>query len=147
MRAGLLLLLTAAVTLPFQGCTRRVVVVEQSHPRTVAYQEWQESKMGPPPWAPAHGWRHKRTCQYYYDREVYYQSARRQWIWFESGAWRIGTTLPDAIRVNLGPSVTVQIEGNHPEYYHEKICAVYPPHHKATAKAGPHGKTRGRGKK
>jgi hypothetical protein len=60
---------------------------------------------GPPPWAPAHGWRAKHRYVYYPDSEVYYAPDTRMWFWLDGGDWRSGVSLP------LGLQAYVRVGG------------------------------------
>lgn len=53
---------------------------------------------GPPPWAPAHGWRAKHHYVYYPDAEVYYAPASNRWFWLDGNGWQAGINLPRALR-------------------------------------------------
>lgn len=85
-------------------------------------------KKGPPPWAPAHGYRNKHRYRYYHDQEVYYDSRGGTYIWLSGGKWQIGVKLPSSIRLSRDSDsyVMVDIEGSNPEPYHGDIKARYP---------------------
>lgn len=105
------------------GCARvhthrddRVVVVEEG------------KKGGPPPWAPAHGYRRKVAYRYYYDREIYYNVDKGYWIWIEGGGWRAGRKLPNFITINprADKFAIIDLEGDDPTPYHAEVTKVYP---------------------
>ncbi len=85
-------------------------------------------KKGPPPWAPAHGYRNKHRYRYYHDHEVYYDSRGGTYIWLSGGQWQIGVELPSSISLSRDSDryVMVDIEGSNPEPYHGDIKARYP---------------------
>lgn len=81
---------------------------------------------GPPPWAPAHGFRRNRDYYYYPGTNVYYRPADRTWFYLEGQNWRFGVNLPDAVRVDFGHSVAVVMETDRPYEFHEHIRRYYP---------------------
>jgi len=84
---------------------------------------------GPPSWAPAHGYRQKHAYHYYYDHEVYYHVARREYSWLDGGRWHVGVRLPAHLHINIGSGhyVAVNAEGDRPQAFHHTIKAQYPP--------------------
>lgn len=92
-----------------------VVVIEESGPK------------GPPPWAPAHGFRRNREYYYYPGANVYFRPTDRTWFYLEGRDWRIGATLPTSIRVDLDRSVSLTMETERPFDFHEQIQTYYPP--------------------
>jgi hypothetical protein len=77
-------------------------------------------KKGPPPHAPAHGYRAKHAYRYYPSREVYYDTGRRIYFYIEGQAWKSGASLPNPLQVGLGDYRTVEIDSDTPYEYHEK---------------------------
>lgn len=98
---------------------------------------------GPPPWAPAHGYRRGHDYYYYPGCNVYYQPAARMWFYLDGGNWRFGAQLPAAIRVDFGRAVAVQLDTDRPYLYHEKVVAYYPANYftKVKLKDGPDNKS------
>ena len=85
---GIDLAIVLAALLVFSGClvvdrpSREVQVVEAD-------------RHGPPPWAPAHGWRRKHETYYYYPVvQVYYYPSVRRYYWLEGREWKYGERLP-----------------------------------------------------
>lgn len=134
--AATVALLTTSGCVAHRHRQERVVVVEESH----------GEKGGPPPWAPAHGYRRKQAYRYYYDREIYYNVDKGSWVWIEAGGWRVGRRLPD--KIVLDPRVDrfaiVELEGDRPEVYHAEVIKVYPKS-KGPEFAGGNGKQDNRG--
>jgi hypothetical protein len=123
-KSPILMLATLIPALLSVGCTyyhvedrTQEAVVVQAPPRP----------HGPPPWAPAHGHRHKAVYHYYHDCEVYHNVAAGNWFWLERGEWRLGGQLPPRYRRELGPFVIVELEGDRPWRSHEHIRRAHPP--------------------
>lgn len=112
--------IVAAVLLISSGCavvsepSREVVVVESDG-------------HGPPPWAPAHGWRRKHERYHYYPAiEVYYYPSVRRYYWLEGGDWRIGTRLPRHYVLKEHRRVVLDLDYE-PHKHHGRIKHMYPP--------------------
>lgn len=81
---------------------------------------------GPPPWAPAHGFRRNRDYYYYPGADVYYRPADRTWFYLDGGNWRFGVSLPTTIRVDFDRSVSLTMETERPYEFHDKVRTYYP---------------------
>ena len=66
---------------------------------------------GPPPWAPAHGYR--RKFQYYPKQKVYYRPDTKQYFWIDAGAVKVGTKLPSWISIS-GSGTTAELDTDKP---------------------------------
>ena len=101
-------------------------------------------RSGPPPHAPAHGYRKKHAYRYYPSSHVYYDTGRRLYFYLESGAWRAGVSLHGSIRVNVGEAVTIEMASDTPyvEFHTHKV--KYPPRHAGKGKGKGKGKKKGR---
>lgn len=82
----------------------------------------------PPPWAPAHGERHKhhdegrhgRYKYYYYPaQKVYYAPERGTYFWLGSGGWQFGTSLPSGIRIDAGQRQMIEMDSERPYERHD----------------------------
>ena len=84
-------------------------------------------KVGPPPHAPAHGYRAKYAYHYYPNSHVYFDISRRLYFYLDDGKWRISVSLPQHLHVRLGDHVTIHMDSDRPytEYKHHK--KKYPP--------------------
>lgn len=91
-----------------------VVVVEESGPK------------GPPPWAPAHGFRRNRGYYYYPGTNVYYRPADRMWFFLDGRDWRAGVSLPTSFRVDFTRSVSLEMETDRPYEFHRSVAEYYP---------------------
>lgn len=75
---------------------------------------------GPPPWAPAHGYRAKTRHVYFPDQNMYYDIQRGNYIYFRNGNWSISTRVPTLfVGVNLGRSTQIELDfyGDRPQRY------------------------------
>ncbi|UCD57070.1 MAG: hypothetical protein JSV16_14845 [Candidatus Hydrogenedentota bacterium] len=89
--------------------------------------EGPEPKAGPPPHAPAHGYRAKHTYHYYPDAHVYFDIGTGMYFYLDGGEWKISASLPRDLHVCLGDHVTIEMDSDRPytefEYHKQK----YPP--------------------
>ena len=81
---------------------------------------------GPPPWAPAHGYRTKTRHIYFPDQNFYYDVERSVYFYLDNGGWSISASLPGIYaNVNLGRSRQVQLEiGGHTPYVYNEVHVV-----------------------
>ncbi len=125
MRMGVLWIFTTVLTLLLIcGCsaTQGGVGIEWGSQQSDGYPEDRVARpKGPPPHAPAHGYRAKHRYRYYPSREVYYDTGRRLYFYIEGGHWKSGVSLPDHLGVDLGGYQTVEIDSDTPYAHHEKI--------------------------
>ncbi len=82
---------------------------------------------GPPPHAPAHGYRAKYGYRYYPGALVYFDVDRKLYFYMQNGDWKIGVSLPDSLRVKLGDSVTIEMDSDKPYTEFAAHKAKYPP--------------------
>jgi hypothetical protein len=102
------------------GC---VAVVEK--PSDMAAIE--SDRNGPPPWAPAHGWRRQHETYYYYPAsQVYYYPNAQRYYWLDGREWRSGDRLPRYYVLQANKKVTLDLDYE-PHTQHAKIRAMYPP--------------------
>lgn len=131
------LFLALGLATPLTGCeTLHVGVGDEPE-----YRENSGGK-GPPPWAPAHGYRAKHRYRYYPGAQVYYAENRGVYFYYRDGEWRVSASLPGNLRVGLGDSVTLEMDADKPYTYHRDVVRRYPP---GQAKKG--GKGHGKGRK
>lgn len=93
-------------------------------PEVVVIEE--PAEKGPPPWAPAHGFRRNRAYYYYPGSNVYYRPADRMWIYLDGRDWRVGASVPTSIRVNFDRSVSLTMETDRPYEFHDHVRSRYP---------------------
>ena len=114
-----------AVVFLIAGCgAKNVEVGYGSGPSGGGYKH---KKGGPPPHAPAHGYRAKHRYRYYPCCSVYYDRGRRVYFYIEGGHWEVGASLPSRLRVGLGDSVEFELDTDRPYIYHGEHVKKYPP--------------------
>ena len=84
-------------------------------------------KKGPPPHAPAHGYRAKYKYRYYPSCSVYYDTYRNLYFYLEGPYWRISASLPHSIQVGLGDHVNIEMDADKPYIYYDDHKHKYPP--------------------
>ena len=82
---------------------------------------------GPPSHAPAHGYRAKHQYRYYPSHSVYYDKGRRLYFYLKGDNWEVRASLPSSLRVELGDSVSIELETDRPYIYHAEHVKKYPP--------------------
>ena len=112
----------------FSGCgtTGGGVAVEWGQGNEYAHHH-KVKKGGPPPHAPAHGYRAKYNYRYYPSCSVYYDDFRKLYFYLEGSNWRISASLPHAIQVGLGGYVSIEMDADKPYIYNKKHKHKYPP--------------------
>jgi hypothetical protein len=85
------------------------------------------AKKGPPPWAPAHGYRAKHRYYYYPSSYVYFDTGRKLYFYLEGDNWRFGASLPSGIHVDIGDHVTLEMDTDKPYEFHSHVVKKYPP--------------------
>lgn len=83
---------------------------------------------GPPPWAPAHGYRAKTRYVYFPDQNIYYDLQSRNYIYLNGSNWQIRATLPKIfVGINLGRSAQVELDfvGDRPYRYNTTHIVKY----------------------
>lgn len=84
-------------------------------------------KGGPPPHAPAHGYRAKYKYHYYPDSHVYYDTSRGVYFYLEGDSWGVSASLPSALHVSLGGHVTIEMDSDLPYTEFKQHKQKYPP--------------------
>lgn len=117
------------------GCQESRVVVADDHP------VYETMGAGPPPWAPAHGYRAKHRYHYYPSSYVYFDIDRKLYFYISAGQWRVGASLPGGISIEAGESVLLEMDTDTPYQYHTDVVKHYPP---GQAKKMEKGNTKGK---
>lgn len=126
-----------SVGLLFSGCAGTYIAAGDEG---AAYESGRGAQ-GPPPWAPAHGYRAKHRYRYYPDSYVYYDSGRRLYFYSSIGDWKAAVALPSSIHIDLDRYVVIETDTDRPYVYHSDIVKRYPPGQMKKS-----GKSKGKGK-
>jgi len=108
-----------SATLFLTGC----VVVDKEPRRGVVIVE--SDRHGPPPWAPAHGWRRKHEYHYYPIIQVYYYPHVKRYYWLEGSDWKTGVRLPSYFVIEESRKVIFELD-DEPHKHHGRIKNDYP---------------------
>ena len=84
-------------------------------------------KGGPPPWAPAHGYRAKHRYRYYPCSRVYHDRDRGVYFYYRDGQWKVSVSLPSSLRIDVNDYVTLEMDTNKPYEWDHEIAKRYPP--------------------
>ena len=107
------------------GCEGMGVIVEKepSAGPSPAY----ERGGGPPPWAPAHGYRAKHRYRYYPSSRVYYEKERGVYFYYSYGDWRVSVSLPSSIEIDADNYITLEMDTDKPYEWDHEVTKKYPP--------------------
>jgi hypothetical protein len=84
-------------------------------------------EQGPPPWAPAHGYRAKYKYRYYPNCGVYYEGGRGVYFYYKDGQWQVSASIPVGIRIDINDYITLEMDTDRPYEYHNDVVKRYPP--------------------
>ena len=140
-RIQIILVVLAALACAYfmPACTQ--VVVEDRPPSGPVY-----GKPGPPPWAPAHGYRAKYRYQYFAACSVYFDLGRNVYFYMSGERWVMAASLPTGICVNFDNPVVLDMETDKPYVWHSEVVKRYPPGQLKKAEGGQKGKAKGKDK-
>jgi hypothetical protein len=85
------------------------------------------AQKGPPPWAPAHGYRAKHRYLYFPECPAYYDTDRSVYFYIEGGNWVVSVSLPDRLSMKLGEHVALELDTDKPYTYYNDHKKKYPP--------------------
>jgi len=86
-----------------------------------------KTKGGPPPHAPAHGYRAKYSYRYYPSCYVYFDISRRCYFYLAGDGWKVSASLPVSLRAQLGDYVSIEMDTDRPYINFEEHKKKYPP--------------------
>ena len=111
------------------GCAAKRIKVVYEKDGNSGYSEggYKQKKGGPPPHAPAHGYRAKHKYRYYPSCSVYYDYGRKIYFYIKGDHWEVGASLPSNLRIGLGDSVNIELDTNKPYIHHAEHVKKYPP--------------------
>ena len=71
----------------------------------------QGKKNGPPPWAPAHGYRAKTRHVYFPEHNFYFDVQRGVYIYLKAGSWTVAAEFPTIFSgLNLKTSMQIELD-------------------------------------
>jgi len=79
-----------------------------------------KKETGPPPWAPAHGYRAKTRYVYFTEHNFYYDNTRGVYIYLSGKNWEVSASIPDLFKnINLSAAIKVDLdfESDDPQKY------------------------------
>lgn len=85
-----------------------------------------KKKGGPPPHAPAHGYRAKHQYRYYPCCNVYHEPSQGLYFYLKGDDWAVGASLPTDLVSNLGASVSLDLDTDKPYEHHAEHVKQYP---------------------
>jgi hypothetical protein len=85
-----------------------------------------KKKGGPPPHAPAHGYRAKHQYRYYPSRNVYYDQGRGVYFYIKGDGWAVGASLPTHLQSDLGYAVNIDLDSDTPYEFNAEHLKQYP---------------------
>ena len=91
------------------------------------HSEAKTKKGGPPPHAPAHGYRAKYNYRYYPSSSVYFDAYRKVYFYLEGDNWRMSVSLPKEIHLKIGDYVSIEMDTDKPHKDFKRHKAKYPP--------------------
>jgi hypothetical protein len=83
---------------------------------------------GPPPWAPAQGYRAKTRHIYFPEQNFYYDVQKHNYIYFSNNNWEVSFSLPNIfVGINLSKSAQIELDftGNDPHRYNTVHVVKY----------------------
>jgi hypothetical protein len=84
-------------------------------------------KGGPPPHAPAHGYRAKYSYRYYPSCYVYFDVSRKFYFYLAGDGWKVSASIPASMRVQLGDYVSIEMDTDRPYTKFKEHKKKYPP--------------------
>lgn len=88
-----------------------------------------KKEVGPPPWAPAHGYRAKTRYVYFKDYDVYYDNERGVYISLSGKNWSVTAKLPSALSgvdLKVAAKIDLDFSGDEPQKDHDQHTVKYP---------------------
>lgn len=98
----------------FVGCSSpKSVGVRIGEPETPSYRVAHRHH-GPPPHAPAHGYRKKFAYYYYPTSNVYYDRSRKVYFYLSGRNWQVSVSLPSRLRIDVNEAVSLELATDRP---------------------------------
>jgi hypothetical protein len=100
------------------GTTSGGIIIDQN--KSTESKHSTTIKKGPPPHAPAHGYRAKFRYWYYPSCSIYFDVDRKIYFFVKDNNWQATVSLPDYLHLKLDSYVVLEIDTDKPfEYYKE----------------------------
>ena len=110
----------------FAGCQGMTIAIgDNPHKEAPAPSTYKDE--GPPPWAPAHGYRAKYRYRYYPNSRVYYNEGSGVYFYYKDGQWQVSASFPAAIRIDFNDFITLEMNTDRPYEYDQEVVTRYPP--------------------
>jgi outer membrane lipoprotein SlyB len=100
---------------------------EDEYDRGYDYDRESYGRGGPPPWAPAHGYRAKHRYRYYPSSYIYFDVDRGIYFYRSGGEWVSSAWLPRDVYLDREDYVTLEMDDDNPYRYHRDVVERYPP--------------------
>lgn len=87
-----------------------------------------KGKGGPPPWAPANGYRAKTSHIYFPDQNFYFDIQKSVYIYMSGDKWQVSATIPSIYaRIDFNSALKVELELNtdSPQQYNSDHVIKY----------------------
>ena len=113
-KASLVLCFTFLMVVAF---TTEMVAQKKSHKKV---KTTYKKETGPPPWAPAHGYRAKTRYVYFTEHNFYYDNNNGVYIYLSGKNWEVSAEIPDLFKkVNLAVEVKIDLDfsADNPQKY------------------------------
>lgn len=112
-------------TIPWLGFFSILVMICGLSMGCVVHQSYDNG--GPPPWAPAHGYRAKYQYRYYPSVFVYFDITRNLYFYQEKGKWKREKSYPSWIHLGKDGFVHLEMDTDKPYKFHSAVKKRYPP--------------------
>ena len=99
----------------------------------------QAKKGGPPPWAPAHGYRANVKHVYFPEHNVYFDVQKAVYISASGSGWSVSVELPSLLKgINLSASTQIELDLNtdKPQQYNSEHKTKYKAQYKSNSGNG-----------
>jgi hypothetical protein len=95
--------------------------------KSTKWKSSQPDKKGPPPHAPAHGYRAKYKYYYYPSCSIYFDIERKVYFYLSGDNWEMKAELPSTLEVDLGAHVTLELDTDKPYTNNKEHQKKYSP--------------------
>ncbi|MBL6445017.1 hypothetical protein JMN32_01765 [Fulvivirga sp. 29W222] len=87
-----------------------------------------KESVGPPPWAPAHGYRAKTRYVFFKDHDVYYDNEKGVYISVSGKGWEVSAKLPSILKgidLKAAAKIDLNYSGDRPQKYYDRHKKKY----------------------